>query len=101
MLFRYVRRTVPRLSSSTGDSRQRKGTIKKLQIAAIEHNRAVVARFRARIVGDKGSENSDLRGKPPFVCSRVVIVTTRSHTGDPYSSYLESSTQELQKLQDS
>ncbi|CAG7849370.1 SubName: Full=Related to FMP40-Found in Mitochondrial Proteome {ECO:0000313/EMBL:CCA78086.1} [Serendipita indica DSM 11827] len=53
------------------------GTIKKLQLAAIEHNRLVVARFRAR--GYKAN---------------------KGFTGDTLDSYLESSTHEIQAIDD-
>lgn len=53
------------------------GTIKKLQLAAIEHNRLVVARFRAR--GYKAN---------------------KGFTGNTLDSYLESSTHEIQAIDD-
>ena len=62
----------------TSDSRYHKGTIQKIQIASIEHNRAVIARFRARIAENKAAGSSDLQGKLPFVCFYVVMLTTSS-----------------------
>jgi hypothetical protein len=78
-----------------------KGTIKKLQITAIEHNRAVIARFRARVAEENGDGTSDIRGKLPVVRLYDAMLTRRLPPGDPYSSYLGSSTQELERLQDS
>jgi len=53
------------------------GTIRGLQIASIEHNRAVIARCRARVAEDREAGRSGLQG----------II---------YPSYLDASTQELE-----
>ncbi|ETW82624.1 RNase P [Heterobasidion irregulare TC 32-1] len=51
------------------------GTIKHAQLAAIEHNRTVIARYRAK-------------------------ANTPAAYQDSYASYLETSTQEIESLQD-
>jgi hypothetical protein len=82
------------------DSSHHKGTIRGLQIAAIEHNRAAIARFRARLAEEKGGGSLDLHGKLPLVRFHIAMVTISSYAGTSYSSLLESSTRELETLQD-
>ncbi|OBZ72395.1 Ribonuclease P/MRP protein subunit POP5 [Grifola frondosa] len=70
------------------------GTIKQAQIAAIRHNREVVARHRARAK----TPGASLMGFP-----RKGLLTVERPTvayQDSYEEYLQTSTQEIEALQD-
>lgn len=72
------------------------GTIKHAQLAAIAHNREVIARYRARAMTP--GECNSLLAKGATVLIGIGIIAAGYR--DSYERYLETSTTEIELLQD-